>query len=152
MLIVMSVLLAALTSLHPEWVTGRAARTTDRPKMGLVLPAGREVRVRTGRIERKDQAILRLYAGELTLFQTAALFQHLNATPPDAQDLSWRDRPGADDGERLCRQVMHWAGVRWRDRCPAAELQARLDRLEQDLREHLASHGRTVLPCHVPED
>jgi hypothetical protein len=150
-LIVASGLLALLAALCPGWVGGRGSSNDPLPTIGMGLPAAKEVTIRIRRIRMKKLIIQRLDAGELTLFEAAAAFQQLNSTPEDCQDHAWRRWPGADDGERLCRQVILWAAPS-EGLCPGGEQKARREQLERDLREHIAAHGGVKLPTHVPEE
>jgi hypothetical protein len=151
-LIVMSVVLSLLTTLCPEWLGARASKRDPGSQIEMVYPPGEEVTSRIRRIEGKSQALQRLCDGELTLVETAAMFHRLNSTPAEFPDQSWRDWPGADHGERLCRQVIQWAGTQWRDHYSPAYLQDRLDRLERELEQHIAAHGGVSLSCHIPEE
>src|SRR5688500_8712370 len=96
-LIGMACLLAAVTPVWP----GRVAR----PEAGIRLAAGVDERglVLGRRMRAKGEVISRLLDGELTLAQAAEAFRYLNGAPEGMEDLSWKGRPGADDGERLCR-------------------------------------------------
>jgi hypothetical protein len=152
LLIVASVVLALVATLHPSWRGGRGSRSDPGSQIKLVIPPSDEVRVRLRRIENKTLIIQRLDVGELTLFEAAAAFHHLNTTPAEFQDQTWRRWPGADDGERLCRQVIYWADVRWRDSYTPAAAQDRLARLEQELQAHLTAHGGVQLPSRIPEE
>jgi hypothetical protein len=81
LLIVASVVLALVATLHPSWRGGRGSRSDPGSQIKLGIPPSDEVRVRLRRIENKTLVIQRLDVGELTLFEAAAAFHHLNLHP-----------------------------------------------------------------------
>jgi hypothetical protein len=98
------------------------------------------------RIKAKTQVVKRLQAGEATLFEAAAVFRTLNEEPPEARDLYWRTLPGADDGEKLCRQVINWTRVYLEGTATTSQVVARMQELEEELQLHIACNAGVVLP------
>jgi hypothetical protein len=86
-----------------------------------------------------------LLAGELTLFEAAAWFGYLNNHPPDCRCEPWSGWPGDSEGERLCRMVLSWIDDRHGLSGPA-ERPAVVERLKKELEEHIAQHGKVILP------
>src|SRR4051794_36696504 len=66
-------------------------------------------------LERCDMKLtisIRLLSGELTLFEAAAWFRHLNATPPGYEAHPWPNSDERYPEEMVCRQVIQWASSR----------------------------------------
>jgi len=130
------------------WPKGLAGETTRRADefMPVTIPVGEATAVRVRRIERKMMVVRRLLDGDLSLVEAGAHFRDLNAGPSGMEDVSWHELPGADDGERLCRQVISWARAEMAKACSPGELQANTARMERELGEHAATHGGVTLP------
>ena len=81
------------------------------------------------RIDGKNQAMAELLGGRLTLVEAAARFRDLEETLGDTPASAWRPQCAATDGERLCREVIHWVYARFRPDAPqlAEELAASLE-------------------------
>jgi hypothetical protein len=92
----------------------------------------------------KQDIVLQLLDGRLTLLEAAAQFQRVNCllkgqgTGPNPAE------PNPEDGERVCRMVIGWVQLALADRPERAEVLTA--RLEQELQEHLAKEGVVVLP------
>jgi hypothetical protein len=136
-LIVLACALATVVALRPTWLGCRWSRDGSGLPQHMILPPDDLTVARARRLTMKGWAVQQLAAGELTLFETAAVFRQLNSLPPvpEQRGPSWQS--GADEGERLCR-------------FRPEEVKARLDRLEQELQEHLLAHGEVRLPNDVP--
>lgn len=111
----------------------------------MVSRPAEQSRILAGRMWAKSDVARRLLAGELTLFQAAAIFRVLNAHPPGREDRSWQQFPGVCDGERLCRQVISWAGGALGEKYPPHLAAARVVALEQQLLDHVRAHGQVQL-------
>jgi hypothetical protein len=101
------------------------------------------VRVVDLRFQKKQHIIDELVAGRLTLFEAAALFNHLNHEHPVSLAAPWF--PGDSEEERVCRQVIHGVRARLLSSSPenAHEWVAAL---EEDLRQHKECHRKVILP------
>jgi hypothetical protein len=86
---------------------------------------------RLQRLQVKQAVIADLIAGRLTLLEAAARFRGC-ATE-------------AEDPELTARAVIGWAHLALRDRPEEADAVG--DRLEAELRQHLARHGAVRLAC-----
>ncbi len=101
--------------------------------------------VLAARVGERRRLIERLAAGRITLFEAAAEFKRLNALPqPSAFDIL-ELFPGASPNECVCRQVITWLTSNLRD-LPPSQRQLVLDRVEADLRDHIARNGTVILP------
>jgi hypothetical protein len=98
------------------------------------------------RIMAKERVIVALVEGNLGLFEAAAWFRELNQWPPELADVHWQSLPGRSDGEKLCRQVLHWTRIRLEETVTASQAHARLEALEAELADHIACRGKVVLP------
>jgi hypothetical protein len=148
-LILLACALATVVALRPAWLGCRWSRE-GAGVMRPCLPPDELSGARVRRLMMKGLAVQQLAAGELTLFETAALFGQLNSLPPSLEHMIPPWPSGADEGERLCRQVIQWADKEWEHHFPPEEVKARVERLEQELQEHLAAHGGVRLPKDVP--
>lgn len=143
----LAVLTAALGGLEAAWPTWTEdlsrGQLPGADSGGVVIPREQEHEVIAERLEARKKLLRRLAAGEMTLFEVAARFGELNRTPEYAPDRGWRSIEGRCDGEKLCRQVLLWVQVELQsDR----HLQKNLRTWEAELRQHIACHGRVVLP------
>jgi hypothetical protein len=121
---------------QPDWESQRRARAQMQRQTDVLL----------ARVKAKEEVIQQLVAGQLTLFEAAAWFGHLNQNPPELASTSTRMFPGRSPEEKLCRQVIHWAEQHLRATTTDSHTQELICRLEDDLATHLAEHGRVVLP------
>jgi hypothetical protein len=96
------------------------------------------------RKEARNRVIAALLAGDLTLFEAAAWFRFLNENPPEcpADPICW---PGKSAEEKLCRQVIGHVEDEEGDQSRRTR-GAECRRLEKELEEHLAQHGKVILP------
>jgi hypothetical protein len=81
------------------------------------------------RLQAKQQVIEDLVEGRVALLEAAARFGAAQAV-------------GVEDGLRLCQAVIGWAHLALRDRPEKAE--ALSQELEEQLEEHLTTHGGTA--------
>src|SRR5262245_51768575 len=81
-LIVLACVLATVAALRPRWVGCQWSRNEHLPLWRVVLPPDDLTTARMQRLLLKVRAVRRLADGELTLFETAALFRQLNSMPP----------------------------------------------------------------------
>ncbi|MFO0881055.1 MAG: hypothetical protein U0840_27345 [Gemmataceae bacterium] len=107
-------------------------------QMDLVHPPSLEARSLLHRIARKDKVIERLLREELCLLEAAAWFRLIEGdrTGPTRQ-------PG--EGERLCRQVLHWVTVCHPPGFSTEGNSQRLIALEAEF-ESMHSAGEIALP------
>jgi len=98
------------------------------------------------RINVKNQTVLDLLDGRLTLVQAAARFRDLEETAGDTSTSPVRSDCAAADGERWCREVIHWfhEQLRWSDPVRADEMAASL---ETELWYHQSPDGTIALPA-----
>jgi hypothetical protein len=103
------------------------------------------------RICAKHRLAEEVIAGRLGLRQAAARFRELNEQPSAYDRERFRALyPGADDGERHCREVLAWVADALEDDPDpgGADL---VTRLEAELQESKRSRaGRTATPCASP--
>jgi hypothetical protein len=150
-LLLLSGTLGGLEAAWPTWlddlVNGRHSGSAG---AHLVSPPSRDHAIIAERLEAKARVMNRFLTGQLTLFETAAWFRHLNATPPDKPNRGWQKFPGQCDGEKMCRHVISWAEIDLRNRAPSADPRPRVRAWQGELESHLRRHGRVVLPEFVP--
>ena len=139
------VMLALLTAaLVAAWAYVPASHRE--PGSTLLADVPDEVRRATARIQAKNLAIDDLLDGQLTLLEAAATFRAINATNRDVTAALRRDWPGNSDAERICRQVIHWAGLRAQERQGASHAELTVARLERELDGLLACGCPLELP------
>jgi hypothetical protein len=109
-------------------------------------PAPDESVVVIARMKAKERILLGMLAGERGLFETAAWFRDLNEAPAEHPDENWWRQPGRSDGEKVCRQVIAWALAYLQQSQPPSQVEGRIRQLEEELQEHIARHGKVVLP------
>jgi hypothetical protein len=98
------------------------------------------------RLKAKTRAVEQLAAGEMTLFEAAAWFMHWNQNPPGFPLVHNRAFPGESPEEKVCRQVLSWAQAHMRRTMPPSQAEEAICRLEAELADHIATHGRVILP------
>jgi hypothetical protein len=103
-------------------------------------------RVTQQRLKAKQSLIRQLIDREITLFEAAAWFRWLNENPADYQDRYRETYPGLNDEEKACRQVIGWVQVELKARGFDSRGEQEQAQLEVLLSEHIARHGRVVLP------
>jgi hypothetical protein len=81
-------------------------------------------------LQLRQQAVVAVIDGRMSLWEAAARFRSSQRTPAD--------------GEALCRSVIGWVGLALSDRPERAELVTR--RLEQELQGYLDRFGRLPSP------
>jgi hypothetical protein len=143
-LIAVAAFLAVAMAVRPDWLTGQQPRRAA-ASIQTISHASERSEVVQRRIVAKSEVINRLIAEELALVEAANLFHYFNTRPTGMEDLSWKAMPGGDDGERLCRQVIIWAEASLHQKFVPSEVQARLEKLERELHQHLAAHGGVQL-------
>jgi hypothetical protein len=127
----------------PRWLGVRRASASS-VKGGIERSASNEALLR--RIAAKDQVTDRLLAGDLTLLQAAAWFRRLNDDPPHLPT-DYSKLPGESEEEKVCRQVIAWAGHRLGlQGVAASEADGTVRRLEDELDGRLRRDGRVELP------
>jgi hypothetical protein len=132
-------------------LVGPADPETDSPQMAMEqwraakLDGTRTILAQ--RMKAKQAVLKQLVDREITLFEAGAWFLYLNDNPRNCPDSFRKTYPGANDAEKACRQVIAWTR---RSEPELRELGSRADmeveRLERELREHIAGNGRVVLP------
>jgi hypothetical protein len=101
--------------------------------------------VLTARIHERKEIVDQLRDGKVDLFAAAAHFKRMNHLPNVAQFDPLVAFRGASEDEKVCRQVINWLVAELQSQ-PPSQRQAVLDRLEAELADHLARHGKVVLP------
>lgn len=114
--------------------------------MHELLAPNPRLEIMAKRIKAKTTLIERLLAGELNLFETAAYFRLVNASPTEYPDISYRMMSGGCENEKRCRQVLSWVAGYLLNRGAQSESEARIAVLEAQLTAHIAIHGRVILP------
>jgi hypothetical protein len=109
-----------------------------------------EAQIAMRRVKEKTEVIRRLRRGELTLFEAAAWFRHINNEPPEYSNTTWQRLPGNCNNEKVCRQVLYWVTGQLVGRAPQSEINALLERLEGELQQHIVEHGSVILPGWEP--
>jgi hypothetical protein len=152
--VVASGLLAGAVSISPEWF---AAANLDFWSLPALHASISESQIRQAelvieaqrvgdRMQRKQDAVAGLLAGRLSLLEVAARFRNANEPYPESMTAMRNIIPGRTDEERLCRQVIGWAGAAALNHNAPSEAEKLIARLEAELEEHIAKHGRVVLP------
>jgi hypothetical protein len=100
----------------------------------------------TQRIKAKQNLVRQLVDREITLFEAAAWFLYFNDRPPECRDPFRNHIQGASDEEKVCRQVIRWARAELTTAASTSQANLEVERLERELREHIAGNGRVVLP------
>lgn len=146
----LALLSATLGAIHFTWPSWPdhllSGKPVPRPGLRVLVPRDRQLEVLSARIEAKRQVVRRLVAGELTLVEAAGWFRYLNRTPEDLPARGVRLIEGRCEGEQLCLQVIRWAESELAGAAGAGEEDARLRALQAELADHIARHGRVVLP------
>lgn len=100
----------------------------------------------TERLALKEELAEQLFAGELTLFETAARFRALHeriGPLPEVRAFFGT----ASEEEGWCRQVMIWMEAKSRCELSSEQARALVQRLEGELRDHMKTHdNRVILP------
>src|SRR3954454_3724791 len=107
-LIFLTAVLIALVIARPSWLRPRAGSSSA---SSLIHEPPEQARILQNRIEARFAITDRLLAGEMTLPEAAAWFRYLNNSPPRFAS-PYHQWPGASEGEKLCRQVIHWVRMR----------------------------------------
>jgi hypothetical protein len=131
---------------RPDWLRAVGVEVaTPRPVATIFLEQSRECWVGDRRFAAKGRVTARLAAGEMDLYAAAAWFRDLNHEPTDCPDLGYLRLPGVTREEKLCREVIQWAGAFGRDleQASAATLPADL---EAALASRLCMGGQIELP------
>jgi hypothetical protein len=139
--VVLTLLTAALAA---AWASVPASHRE--PRSTLLAEPPEEVRRATARIQAKSLAIDDLLDGQTTLLEVAATFRAINATNPAITRALRRDWPGDSDAEKVCRQVIGWAGLRAQERHGASHAELTVARLERELEDLLARSCALDLP------
>lgn len=134
--------LVVAETMQPRWWQS----LFPRPEARTVLVSVPDSDVVARRIAAKTAVMRKFRDGDLTLFETAGWFRYLNAEPPETPDNYWKHLPGESVNEKHCRQVIVWLGPQMADRAPASEIKVVRQRLEKELGDHLAQHGKVILP------
>ena len=94
--------------------------------------------------EARAELVFELAAGRLTLVEAAARIRDLYGSTPSFWEGLRMAEKGNTDEERLCRHAIGWVESMLADRpCEASAVAARL---EAELGDHLARHGKVILP------
>jgi hypothetical protein len=110
-------LVAGLCSLEAEAIPSDPVSISDLTQIQSQIEEERQrreqLRERSAnlceRIFRKEQVIVELRAGRLTLLEAAAIFGELNAREPGCMEQVREVFGGQNDAETLCRQVIQWS-------------------------------------------
>jgi hypothetical protein len=147
------VALAASGYMEPRWLralgidleglTGGQEVRAERARQATLQ---RKSEITAYRIQAKRGVVEQLVRQELTLFEAAAWFRFFNENPADYQDDYRRAWPGRCDGEKVCRQVIHWVYTDLYGGPPSSRAEAEKDRLEQVLEDYLKEHRTVELP------
>jgi len=99
------------------------------------------------RLKRRTATVQRLIEGRVGLIEAAAWFRCYNEQAGPRAAASYADFPGATPEEKVCSQVIHWAGNAACRLGPSQreELDARLARELAEARAR--GRGRIVLPA-----
>jgi hypothetical protein len=105
----------------------------------------RKLQVSIEHFHSKDTVAEALYRDQISLVEAAARFCSLYDDPK-----SWHHphhpRPGRDDGETWCREVIDWMETKVRIEESSCRANAVRQRLEAELQQQLTYHGSVKLP------
>jgi hypothetical protein len=150
-LILVTACVVGMGSTQPSWMAALGLQAASRSASGpttecLPREPGSQHDVVYQRILAKGRIIESVLTGEMDLFEAAAWFGLLNATPAQYPDRFWKTLPGASDGEKLCNQVISWTRGQLNSHLSRCEVEARVHELADQLQQHLACHGSVQLP------
>jgi hypothetical protein len=128
---------------RPDWLY----RGPASPPMSVVLSGPDEKsQIVQGRLAARTKVVERLLAHQLTLIEAAAWFRELNDNPPNLRCDYRNNYPGDSDGEKLCRQVIHWAEIHLNGTRTPSEVQEVVAGLWDELDRLLCQGGPVELP------
>jgi hypothetical protein len=145
-------MLFTLTSLSAEWLFelgtvtdqfGNRVSLLDLERKGEQI--ANETQTSLERVLSKERVAESLTTGELTLVEAAALFRSMY-DDPKAWHHPQRRRPGREDGEAWCREVIEWTVTKVRIDQSPSQADAVRQRLEMELQEQQTYHGTVRLP------
>jgi hypothetical protein len=97
------------------------------------------------RMAERRELVHQVRDGQISLFAAAAEFKRLNSLGNPSKFDPLLTFPGASQNEKLCRQVIVWLQQEM-DGLPPRQRQLIIDRLEEDLCDHLGRNGTVILP------
>jgi hypothetical protein len=92
----------------------------------------------------KQEVIHDLLSKKVTLLEAAAEFQHLTVEPAECPGPGPDYFRGRTEGERYCREVLHWVRAESADTTTYPSSDA-ISRLEAELETYLESHDGEVI-------
>jgi hypothetical protein len=143
--------LAVLSGVRPQWTAALGLEWGDLPGLVKILvnehrreeAIMRRAEVVARRVADKSEVTIDLVAGRITLLEATARFRKVDKDTGAYVKYPTDLYPGATEEERLCRQVIAWAGY---ERGGTAG-DALVPRLNEELRQHLRDHhGKVELP------
>lgn len=143
-LVLVAASLASVGLGQSEWTQSLLGQ----PHTGIVevSPPSPATRHAFHRFLAKTTLVTRLRLGEVSLFDVAAAFRRLGDECGPFPDHSWTLFPGHGRNEKVCRQIICWAEGLLTPIAPESEVRALQERLEDALADHLAKHGKVILP------
>lgn len=149
---VVTCLLLTFTSLSAEWLF-ELGPMTDRFGNRISLlelqrkdeQMSRELHMSIEHLRYKDTVAEALHRGKITLIDAAAMFRSLYEDPK-AWHHPRRPRPGREDGEIWCREVIDWTETKVRLEQSPCHADALRRSLEAELQQQLTYHGTVKLP------
>jgi hypothetical protein len=139
------VLLSVLAGLGLTWRAWERA-----PKKGVpwaTFPPLEKTAAMNRQIMAREAIARQVVEKDMTLFEAAAWFRHLNEEAGHSRQPYWQQLPGESDDEKVCRQVLLWVRKHLEaEGRHASEADATARALEKELEGHIAEHGRIILP------
>jgi hypothetical protein len=127
------------------WWAGPNQLPTRPDRIGLLVSKPNDYQRQTmQRIAFRAQLVAQLQQQEKSLFEVAALFQLLDEESSITPNLD--QYPGACRNEKVCRRVILWAKNQIDSKGHESEALELQQRLERELQQHIAQHGKVILP------
>ncbi|MFO0878783.1 MAG: hypothetical protein U0840_15685 [Gemmataceae bacterium] len=138
--------LAGLTGVWNSQAQRGTASSAAQPAMVVTIegPSPEAIRI-SRRLRAKTAIVDKLVAGELTLFEAAAWFRTLDRETDPNPQLPCK-APVQDPNLQLCRHVIVWVEGHLGSGESSSQASTWVERLEHELQDHLARHGRVILP------
>jgi hypothetical protein len=145
--------LAVLGGARPQWLASLGWDGLGLSDLRTIVDAQRRQaeiihnrEIVTRRLWGKVEVARDVVAGRTTLFEAAAAFRKLEEMTAEYIIYPRKLYPGETEEERLCHQVISWAGNEAYTTSPC-QGEALAQRLEEELREHIWRHGTVRLPA-----
>jgi hypothetical protein len=134
-----------LFRLTGRWSQLRAAQHVLESEEFKTSRLDRQAEIVKKRLLAKSEVAIQVIEGRTSLLEAAQLFGFFNRAPSDCPKPVQGTWPGKSEGERLCRQVIHWVYQEMEETSQrkAAAFRAKL---EAELAQRLRKYGTIRLP------